>query len=234
MIDAIFLAKPIILIPHQVPVTRTALLQYLADVSAVRDIPTSPRGVEILEAASDLLRQGGFEAFSMRRVADRADMALSALQHHFPTRADLLREVIEHRLAWYGAALSERIGSLPDEPERLFLGVIDWLLDDIRFEPTASFTVQLWAFAAYDPDARLVLDRFMTRYRVFLAKIMCALNPALDEREALTRSAAISVMIDGSALLLAPGKPAHPELSDLHETIRTAALRLAKGGPSAL
>ncbi|MFZ3008749.1 MAG: TetR/AcrR family transcriptional regulator [Phenylobacterium sp.] len=218
---------------NPMPVTRTDLILYLADMGAVRAKPLSARGVEILEAASNLLREGGFEAFSMRRVAERADMALSALQHHFPTRADLLRDVIEHRLAWYGAALSERLRSLPDEPERLFLGVVDWLLDDIQFEPTASFTVQFWAFAAYDADAREMLDRFMGRYRVFLAKIMRALNPALTELEALTRSAAISVMIDGSALLLAPGKPAHPELVDLHETIRSSALRLAKGAPKA-
>lgn len=211
------------------PVTRTDLLVYLAGMGAVRAKPSSVRVVEILEAASDLLREGGFEAFSMRRVAERAAMALSALQHHFPTRADLLHEVIEHRLAWYGSALAERLSSLPDDPERLFLGVVDWLLDDIRFEPTASFTVQLWAFAAYDGDARLMLDRFMSRYRGFLAKIMCGLNPSLPELEALTRAAAITVMIDGTALLLAPGKPSHPELLDLHETIRSAALRLAKG-----
>lgn len=210
-------------------VTRTDLLAYLAEVGAQQGKPASKRVIEILEAASDLLREGGFEAFSMRRVAERSEMALSALQHHFPTRADLVREVIEHRLKWYGAGLADRIMSLPDDPERQFLGVIDWLLDDIRFEPTASFTVQFWAFAAYDADARAMLDRFMSRYRVFLAKIMCALNPGLSEAEGLTRSALISVMIDGSALLLAPDKPQHAELADLHETIRTTALKLAKG-----
>ncbi|MFN3513822.1 MAG: TetR/AcrR family transcriptional regulator [Phenylobacterium sp.] len=207
------------------------MLDYLAEFHARRPIP-SPRAAEILEAGADLLRKGGFEAFSMRRAAEQVGLTLASLQHHFPTRADLLHAVIEHRLDWYGFHLSERIRTLPDAPERLFLGVLDWLLDDIRSEPTASFTVQFWAFAAYDPDAAKTLDLFMTRYRGFLGLAMRGLNPALSEREALSRAAAISVMIDGSTLLMAPGKPHHPELEDLHETLRAMALRLARTPPS--
>jgi AcrR family transcriptional regulator len=192
----------------------------------------SGRAAEILDIASDLLRSGGFETFSMRRVAERAHLTLAALQHHFPTRAELVREMIEYRMDWYEGALLARLETVPDDPERALMSLVDWLLDDARFAPSASFTVQFWAFAAYDPDAAAMLDEFMSTYRNFLAFLIQRTNVTLERGEALTRAAAISVMIDGTVVLLAPGKPVHPELRDLHETIRSTALHLVRAPAS--
>jgi AcrR family transcriptional regulator len=213
-------------------VTRAALLTYLEQSPSAQPRGGSAYRVKFLDAAADLLREGGFEAFSMRRVAERLGLTLAALQHHFPTRAALIREVIEHRLAWYGANLADTLKGLPDEPRALFLGVLTWLLDDIRHEPTASFTVQFWAFAAYDPDANATLDDFMARYRRFLALIMRGLNPALGEAESLTRAAMISVLVDGTSLLVAPGKPAHPEYASLQAAILKTALDITLAPPA--
>lgn len=213
----------------------TANADLAAKISALRD-PARTRAIgraaEILEKATDLLSEGGFETFSMRRVAERAGLTLAALQYHFPTRADLVREMIEHRVDLYEDEMRERLARLPDDPERVFLGVIDWLLDDCRFEPAASFTVQFWAFAAYDEQGRILLDRYMFHYRALLGLLIRRLNPAVGEAESVARGAVLSVMIDGSVTLVAPGKPEHAELSHLHETFRATALSLAKAPPT--
>lgn len=186
------------------------------------------RALEILNIASDLLREGGFEAFSMRRVAERSNLTLAALQYYFPTRAALITGMIELRLRWYGEALRDLLAGLDaNDPTAAFLSVVDWLLDDARYEPSASFTVQFWAFAAYNGEANAMLDRFMLEYRAFLCVLMRRVNPNLSEPEAMTRAAAISAMIDGTLLLVAPGKPFHPEYRDLQATVRSIALHMA-------
>ena len=191
------------------------------------------RPLEILEAALAILREGGFETFSMRRVAERSDLSLAAIQYHFATRADLIMAMIELRLQWYAKALSAQLVQYQSRPPKeQFLMAVDWLLDDVRHEPSSSFAVQLWAFVCFDAHANAALDRFMFAYRAFLATLMLRLNPRMSEREALTRGAAISALIDGTIILVSRGRLVHPEYGDLRATARAMALHQARAAPA--
>ncbi|SDN46617.1 DNA-binding transcriptional regulator, AcrR family [Actinomyces ruminicola] len=53
--------------------------------------------VKIIKAAVALFGESGFNASSLRDIAKRAGVTHSTLLHHFPTKAELLRAVLESR-----------------------------------------------------------------------------------------------------------------------------------------
>lgn len=59
----------------------------------------------ILEAALRLMAEHGVHAMSMRRLGEECGLNVATLYHHFPSKADLLAEVIAHRS--YGEQLAE-------------------------------------------------------------------------------------------------------------------------------
>ena len=61
----------------------------------VRRTPSESRR-RILDAATDLLADGGVGAVEVREVARRVGMTDAGINHHFGGREDLLRELIRH------------------------------------------------------------------------------------------------------------------------------------------
>ncbi len=77
-----------------------------ADASTTVVEPIAPnRRERILDTALDLMSEHGASATSMRRLATACDVNVAALYHYFPSKADLLRSVIEERR--YGLRLRE-------------------------------------------------------------------------------------------------------------------------------
>src|SRR5215831_8248612 len=66
---------------------------------------------EILEAALRVVAQGGPDAITFRRVADRAQVPLGSLTYYFESREDLLREA-------FRLYLSEAVAFMGDFEER--------------------------------------------------------------------------------------------------------------------
>src|ERR1700757_734856 len=65
---------------------------------------------EILEAALRIVADGGPDAITFRRVADRAQVPLGSLTYYFDSREDLLREA-------FRLYLSEAIAFISDVEE---------------------------------------------------------------------------------------------------------------------
>ena len=62
----------------------------------VGDIPASQRArrERILDAATELATEGGWDAVQMREVAERAEVALGTLYRYFPSKVHLLVSVL--------------------------------------------------------------------------------------------------------------------------------------------
>jgi AcrR family transcriptional regulator len=56
--------------------------------------PSAGRRDEILQAPEALLRDGGLEGFSMRRLADKVGIKLASLQYHFRSKGLLMQALI--------------------------------------------------------------------------------------------------------------------------------------------
>lgn len=77
-----------------------------ADASTTVVDPIAPsRREHILDTALDLMSEHGASATSMRQLASACEVNVAALYHYFPSKADLLRSVIEERR--YGLRLRE-------------------------------------------------------------------------------------------------------------------------------
>jgi AcrR family transcriptional regulator len=67
----------------------------------------------ILEAARDLLAEGGLEAVSMRSVAARVGLSATAIYNYFENKGDLVRRVVHQGFDRFTGYLKEAVTDLP-------------------------------------------------------------------------------------------------------------------------
>lgn len=88
--------------------------------------PTTQRD-RILDTALDLMAEHGASATSMRRLATACNLNVAALYHYFPSKAELLRSVIEERrYALRLRELPEVDASLPPRERLVALILAMW------------------------------------------------------------------------------------------------------------
>jgi AcrR family transcriptional regulator len=106
------------------------------DPATVADPSTRPNQRQrIIDAALHLMSEQGAGATSMRQLAKACDLNVAAIYHYFPSKADLLRSVIEER------QYKLRLRDLPSldvglPPRQLLAGLIEEMwLGSIAEEP---------------------------------------------------------------------------------------------------
>jgi AcrR family transcriptional regulator len=94
--------------------------------AAATTTAADPR-TRILDAALALMSVQGSAGASMRQLASACGMNVATIYHYFPSKADLLRSVIEERR--YGERLGTELpyldASVP--PRERFTGLFEWL-----------------------------------------------------------------------------------------------------------
>jgi len=89
--------------------------------------------VRILDAAEALFTEYGFEATTLRQITGAAEVNLAAVNYHFGSKEELIREVFRRRLTWLNQQrlkeldrLEAEAGGAPLKPSRIlevFFGV---------------------------------------------------------------------------------------------------------------
>ncbi len=67
----------------------------------------------ILEAARDLLADGGVAGLSMRQIADRVGVTATAIYHYFDGKQDIVNRVVLSAFERFGAYLKDAMSSHP-------------------------------------------------------------------------------------------------------------------------
>jgi TetR/AcrR family transcriptional regulator, regulator of biofilm formation and stress response len=146
---------------------------------------------EILEAALRIVADGGPDAITFRRVADRAQVPLGSLTYYFDSREDLLREA-------FRLYLSEAIAFISDVEEEKRphtpSGIIELVLEIVRREFSDDPTIvrveyELILYAARDP----ALAREFNAYERWME---ARLTAALEELGAARPVDAARTIID--------------------------------------
>ncbi len=82
--------------------------------------------LRILDAAELLFTEHGFEATTMRQITGAAEVNLAAVNYHFGSKEELIREVFRRRLTWLNqqrlrelARLEAEAGDAPVKPSRI-------------------------------------------------------------------------------------------------------------------
>jgi AcrR family transcriptional regulator len=97
---------------------------------AVVSAPSADPRTRILDAALALMSVQGSAGASMRQLAAACGLNVATIYHYFPSKADLLRSVMEERR--YGERLGTEVPDLdPTIPAReRLVGLIEWLWDN--------------------------------------------------------------------------------------------------------
>ncbi|MEV4357250.1 TetR/AcrR family transcriptional regulator [Nonomuraea sp. NPDC049625] len=145
-----------------------------------RKVVTRPHGDqrrrEILDTAVTAFSANGFNAVSLREVADKADISQAGLLHHFPNKASLLMAVLQDREDRNREDERRRLAEGEDRME-VFLRT----LEDNERNPVL---VQLFALLSAEG---LSLEHpahewWVERYRAIVISVQGWLTEVIDER----------------------------------------------------
>ncbi|MBW2315261.1 MAG: TetR/AcrR family transcriptional regulator [Deltaproteobacteria bacterium] len=98
------------------------------------DVPSQEK---ILEVAESLFARRGYQGVGLREVARTAGLSKSALFHHFPSKLELYRAVLDRILTGIDENLSEPQSST-DGPLHRLLQRIEALIDAFAASPTRA------------------------------------------------------------------------------------------------
>jgi AcrR family transcriptional regulator len=177
--------------------------------------------ISILEAARHIIADDGYHKFSLRATAARAGMHLKSLQYYFPTKKQLLIDVVNYTIENYYfhpyQVLFAKLGVQTSEEK--FRVMIEYLLDDLKQPFTARLFPELWALASHDPEVAEVLDIFYLRHLASIEEMIRSIEPGLPISGVSHRAAIIGMLIEGLLLIMGHGKPKHPQYEGLRASV---------------
>lgn len=159
--------------------------------------------VRALDCALDILAEHGSDQVTLREVARRGGMTIGNLQHYFETR-ELLLEAMLGYIAWqYDVAYAKLNADGTAPPRDRFLGIVRYLLDDIRTPRTNGIFFELWALAHRSPFAAEMLDRTYKHHIDNLEALLLDMNAGMSIDRARTKAVLIAATIEGLMVFMA-------------------------------
>ncbi len=161
----------------------------------------------ILRAALHLLVEEGYRAMSMRRVAAACDIKLGNLTYYFPTKEDLVRELLDAVISSYEVEFEAIIHEEDVSPEQRLEEICTLILEDIRTKKTTRIFPELWALSNHDPFVLERIQELYARARAPLNSIIADINPALSVDQRETLALFISASMEGLTVFAGYDKP---------------------------
>ena len=154
----------------------------------------------ILNAGRSVLIDKGLIGFSMRKVAAQSGIRLASLQHHFPTREDLLISLMEdglrQQLPYVLKIKNQRNVDVRMKLEQ----TSECLLRYISERQNAAFAFQIWSLSANEPRMYKMQKKINKDLFDTIATIILDANPAIKTKESQIRAVEFKALIDGFAL----------------------------------
>lgn len=129
----------------------------------------------LLDACVESLAEVGWAGTSVVAVAARAGVSRGAAQHHFTTRADLVRAALESTVIGLRDRLLAQGDSLKDHPNRP-LAVIE-MLAELWTSQVGRAATHLWVAASTEPELR---EMVLSLERPFNQRLFSATAELLD------------------------------------------------------
>ncbi len=177
------------------------------------------RREEILIAASELFRENGYHASSMRDLAKRVDMKGSSLYTHFKAKEEILWEIVSKGAdAFLRSAESiDQALNAKDKLECLIQGHFDVMTNELT---NATVFFNEWRFLPDDLKAEMIKrrDRYEAHFRQ-------AIQQGVDESVFKTDDVKVATLFVLSALnwsyqwMKQDGPKALPELIDYYSSL---------------
>lgn len=170
----------------------------MADRRPYHREPEETRREHLMQAALDLIAEGGPQAATVRAIAARAGVTPGLIRHYFQTKETLTRAAYRHLMDGMTAQSAKVLTSSPAEPKARLAAFI---AASMRPPVLDAQAVALWAGFLYDiqrdPEMREVHRATYLHYRDTLEALIRAL-PRMRSNEGLRHDAiACNAVIDG-------------------------------------
>lgn len=182
----------------------------------------------ILQAATDLLIDQGYHKFSLRKVADAADVRLGNLQYYFPTKDQLVAALLDRTIQVYIDGF-EQLRS-QGTPEEQFRAIIKEVLSDLASRETTVFFPELWSLSNHEESVARAMEQMYSRYRQVLADVISEVNPTLTETQVTRLALFISCSMEGHTVFVGYQKPWASEIPNIIEMATQSFLWLIRSG----
>ncbi len=187
------------------------------------------RQAAILDAAEEVLVTKGNAGSAMRDFAAAAGVRVGHLQHYFPTRADLIRAVLDRSLQRSLQRLSDISGivvgdgpGLGQPLTREYSGrLIAALLAEHSDPAGTGMHVEVWAIASADEQIAAAVRAFYARYALHVADLVRQARPELANKQRDAVAGTIVSLFEGAAVTRSGIGGLRTEDTDA-ELIRTA------------
>jgi len=103
------------------------------------ELTLSPRAAEIVDCAQLLLAARGYNGFSYADISASVHISKASIHHHFPSKADLVRTVLQRYREQARNGLAALEGAIPDPVARLDAYTGYW--EACVREPSSSYCV---------------------------------------------------------------------------------------------
>ena len=128
----------------------------------------------ILGSTAECLLERGYAATTVTEVQERSGLARGTIQHHFPTRSQLIVAAISHLVDARIDAFRAEAAAIDDGPGKMD-AVVDLAWQDLT-SPIFFAALELWVAARTDADLRAALvpeqDRLFAAMRELYAETM--------------------------------------------------------------
>ncbi len=137
------------------------------------------RRQQILEAAVAQILAEGMTDVGLRRIAARAGMGLSSLQHHYATLDDLLSALYSHLINKERLSLTTTHNTDPSDPQAAFADRVSFLVNRWTDPEKTTCMALLWAEAARNAQVAAELDEFYAELRQEIVSLLRPCHPHL-------------------------------------------------------
>jgi TetR/AcrR family transcriptional regulator, transcriptional repressor of bet genes len=163
------------------------------------------RRAEIINAVLHLVIQGGFEAVSMRSVAQEAGLSLGMVQRHFTNKEEMLHQAMQHSVRQFQQRFSAKLAldSTPRETLFLLLGELFSVTPETRAE------VQVWLSSLHQAIGQNTYLPYLVGYYSSLLEVIVQLLPKPHNTK--TNAHALLALADGLTIQRLLGTISHED-----------------------
>lgn len=179
----------------------------------------------IITEARRILVDEGYENFVLRKIAQNIGIKPGNLQYYFPTKKELLWEVLTPEIDKYETKYKSICKHATSKSGKI-LALMDFLLEDIRTKSTCTIWYTIWALAPHDEEVAEIMDSWYQKYIEALSNLVQSADPSMHPRRANHLARIITAVTDGMTNQIGFGKPHHPSINGLEDELRTAVMHI--------
>ncbi len=151
------------------------------------DVDREEKVAQLVEAAIERMRQGGYEALSVAAISRDLGLAQNAVYWYFPTRDHLFVAAVDKMVSWM-LANKPATGSMVDH--------VVWFVE--RLDTSHGVIASLYMRARVSPVVAEYQASFLQRRRALLLEIVASQSPLKDAEEVVST---LLCTIEGALLL---------------------------------